>query len=105
MHSSLVLITFISISLSPSVSLSECRASPLPPTSTPPPTLFIRYNTVPFGAKAKRVKVVKGDFIPVANVGASQNKILADISNLPQQPKQHIFVDHHLGVYRLYLET
>ena len=57
------------------------------------------------GAKAKRVKVVKGDFIPVANVGASQNKILADISNLPQQPKQHIFVDHHLGVYRLYLET
>ncbi|KAL2949522.1 hypothetical protein AAZX31_20G180800 [Glycine max] len=57
------------------------------------------------GAKAKRVKVVKGDSVPVANVGASQNKILADISNLPQQPKQHISVDHLLKVYRLYMHV
>ncbi|KAL2994838.1 hypothetical protein AAZX31_10G185900 [Glycine max] len=53
------------------------------------------------GTKAKKVKVLKGDSVPVgtevrANVGASQNKILADISNFPQQPKQHISVDHLL---------
>ncbi|RZC25339.1 V-type proton ATPase subunit a2 [Glycine soja] len=63
----------------------------LPSALALPPTLFIRYS-----AKAKKVKVVKGDFVPMASVGASQNKILADISNLPQQPKQHISVDHLL---------
>ena len=49
--------------------------------------------------------MVKGDFVPMASVGASQNKILADISNLPQQPKQHISVDHLLKVYRLYMHV
>ncbi|KAG5080333.1 hypothetical protein JHK86_004398 [Glycine max] len=66
----------------------------LPSALALPPTLFIRYS-----AKAKKVKVVKGDFVPMASVGASQNKILADISNLPQQPKQHISVDHLLKVF------
>ncbi|TKY51757.1 Shugoshin-1 protein [Spatholobus suberectus] len=47
------------------------------------------------GPKAKRMKVVKGDSVSVG-VGASQNKILTDITNLHQQPKQHISVDQLL---------
>ncbi|RDY12249.1 Shugoshin 1 [Mucuna pruriens] len=47
------------------------------------------------GPKAKRVKAVKGDSVSV-EMGASQNKILTDITNLHQQPKQHISVDQLL---------
>ncbi|KAG5009614.1 hypothetical protein JHK87_018129 [Glycine soja] len=36
--------------------------------------------------------MVKGDSIPMASLGAFQNKIVADISNLPQQPKSLIQV-------------
>lgn len=50
------------------------------------------------GLKAKRMKVVKEDSSS-AGVGASPIKILADISNLYQQPKQHVSADQLLKVY------
>ncbi|XP_027934856.1 SHUGOSHIN 2-like isoform X2 [Vigna unguiculata] len=63
-------------------------------------TVFLNSNSDAVGGvKAKRVKGVKGDSVYVGvgvEVGASQNKILADVTNLYQQPKQHVSVEHLL---------
>ncbi|KAL2324978.1 hypothetical protein Fmac_024036 [Flemingia macrophylla] len=49
------------------------------------------------GPKAKTVKVVKGDSVSMGvGVGTSQNKILADITNVSQQPKQHVSAEQLL---------
>nr|KYP60691.1 Shugoshin-1 [Cajanus cajan] len=51
------------------------------------------------GSKAKKVRGVKGDSVSMGvrvGVGTSPNKILANITNLDQQPKQHISTEQLL---------
>ncbi|WVY98025.1 hypothetical protein V8G54_030176 [Vigna mungo] len=63
-------------------------------------TVFLNSNSGAVGGvKAKRVKVVKRDSVYVGvgvGVGASQNKILADVTNLHEQPKQQVSAENLL---------
>ncbi|XP_068491392.1 SHUGOSHIN 2 isoform X4 [Phaseolus vulgaris] len=62
--------------------------------------VFVKSNSDAVGGvKAKRVKVGKGDSVHVGvgvGIGVSQNKILADVTNLLQQPKQPVSTEQLL---------